>query len=247
MLEHDLERLADAAGRAGSPPPPATIRRRARRRSTVRLSAAGGLVAAAIAVAFVALPGGGPAPQPPISSSAPATTAPAGTGPAPSAAATSAPATQQEPTSRPPSSPTSATAAAVPCRAASGLKVTAGPQNAGSGHRSVTLVFTNRGARPCRMTGYPGVAALDAGGGQVAQAKRTLHGYLGGAQSVQTVTIPAGGTAEAVVEAMAFNPADGSACAAYAGLLVTPPDDTASTQLPWGNDGCAELEIHPVT
>jgi hypothetical protein len=49
-----------------------------------------------------------------------------------------------------------------------------------------------------------------------------------------------------MMQAMTFNVADGSACTTYAGLLVTVPDDTESTRLPWGNDGCSEPETHPV-
>jgi hypothetical protein len=53
-----------------------------------------------------------------------------------------------------------------------------------------------------------------------------------------------GQSASAMVQAMMFNIADGSACTPYAGLLVTAPDDTESTRLPWGNDGCSERETH---
>jgi hypothetical protein len=58
--------------------------------------------------------------------------------------------------------------------------VSLGTGDAGVGHRSVVLVFTNRASTPCRMGGYSGVAGLDAGGAQVAQAQRTLNRYLGG-------------------------------------------------------------------
>src|SRR5205814_2476209 len=58
--------------------------------------------------------------------------------------------------------------------------VSLGTGGAGAGHRSGVLVFTNHGSRPCQLVGSPGVAAVDAGGAQVAQARRTLNGYLGG-------------------------------------------------------------------
>src|SRR3989442_952190 len=72
--------------------------------------------------------------------------------------------------------------AAPPCRRP-GVVVSVGAHDAGSGHRGVVLVFTNTGAQPCRLFGYPGVAGLDAGGAQVAQARRTPNGYLGGLAS----------------------------------------------------------------
>src|SRR5205814_6518113 len=92
------------------------------------------------------------------------------------------------------------------CRRA-GIVVSAGGQDSGSGHRSVVLVFTNAGSQPCRLTGYPGVAGLDTGGSQVAQAQRTPKGYLGGLASGRppVVTLPPGQSASALVEALAFN------------------------------------------
>ncbi|GAA3277249.1 DUF4232 domain-containing protein [Dactylosporangium vinaceum] len=250
MSERDLQRLTDAAARAAAPPPVAAIRRRARRRRAARVTAAGGgVVAAVIAVTLAVLPQA-PTPQPPplaswsvappvvAPTSPPAAGSPSATG---SARATRSPAdTGSPPTSSPPPADSS-----VPCRTATGLRVTTSPHGGGSTHRGLTLVFTNAGVRPCRMTGYPGVAALDGSGAQIAQAKRTPRGYLGGAGEVRTITIPANGKAEATAEALAFNP-DGGACTAFAALLVTPPDDTAPTRVPWDTDACADLEVHPV-
>jgi Protein of unknown function (DUF4232) len=120
--------------------------------------------------------------------------------------------------------------------------------SAGATHRSAALVFRNTGAATCRMRGYPGVAGLDSRGTQIEQARRTPSGYLGGLTSggaAPTVDLAPGRTASALIEAVAAKP-DGSACTAYAGLLVTPPDETHSVRLGWTGDGCAGLEIHPV-
>ncbi|GAA3452317.1 hypothetical protein GCM10018962_41500 [Dactylosporangium matsuzakiense] len=150
-----------------------------------------------------------------------------------------------------PSAPSSALPSASPlpssaaCRRTSGLTVTLGREEAGATHRSVRLVFTNTGTAPCRTKGYPGVDALDAGGARVGRAERTLGGYLGGPRVVQPVTIPAGGRVSALVEGSAA-PADGSSCTGYAKLLVTAPDDTESTTLPWDTDTCVDLQVHPV-
>ena len=38
----------------------------------------------------------------------------------------------------------------------------------------------------------------------------------------------------------------GESCTGYAGLLVTPPDETHSVRVGWDSDGCSTLEIHPV-
>lgn len=122
-----------------------------------------------------------------------------------------------------------------------------GATAAGSGHRGVALILTNTGGRACRVSGYPGVGGLDAGGKRV-QARQTPGGYLGGlgSGSPSTVTLVPGASASALVEALAFNASDGSACAAFGGLLVTVPDDTVVTRLSWQTDACSDLQVHPV-
>jgi hypothetical protein len=127
------------------------------------------------------------------------------------------------------------------------LDVSIGGGDAGLGHRSRILVFRNTGSATCVLQGYPGVAALDGDAHQVAQARRTLSGYLGGTRAAKPplVRLGAGAAASAMVEAVAFG-ANGASCAAYAGLLVTPPDETHSVRVNWGNDGCSDLQVHPV-
>jgi Protein of unknown function (DUF4232) len=126
------------------------------------------------------------------------------------------------------------------------LKVTTGTGDAGTGHRSIPLIFTNTSSAPCRLYGYPGVAALDGHGNQVAQARRTLSGYLGGTTTgPANVDISGGQSASALVELIAFN-VDGTACTAYPALLVTPPDETHSVKVAIGTDGCSDPQIHPV-
>lgn|SRR6266487_2384279 len=128
------------------------------------------------------------------------------------------------------------------------LSINLGGGDAGSGHRSAALMFRNTGSVTCRLHGYPGVAALNAHGTQIQQARRTPSGYLGGLKqgaSAPIVDIAPGQSASALLEALAFGP-DGGSCTPYAGLLVTPPDDTRSVRLAWSGDGCSNLEIHPV-
>jgi hypothetical protein len=152
----------------------------------------------------------------------------------------------------PPPSPT-ATRATDPvgppeCKLATGLTVTPGRTDATSGHRALVLVFTNGGSAECILIGYPGVDALDGAGTSVAHARRTTAGYEGGITGSHPtpVTLAPGGSASAIVEALAFG-SGGSSCTAYAGLLVTAPDDTQSTPVAWaGTDACANLEVHPV-
>jgi hypothetical protein len=125
------------------------------------------------------------------------------------------------------------------------IRITGG--DAAVGNRSRIIVFRNTGTKTCVLQGYPGVAALDSRGHQVAQAQRTLNGYLGGVRTGKPllVWLAPGKAASAMVEAAAFR-ANGASCTGYAGLLVTPPDETHSARLSWGSDGCSHLQIHPV-
>jgi Protein of unknown function (DUF4232) len=126
------------------------------------------------------------------------------------------------------------------------LQVSDRAGGSGSTHRSVVLVFHNTSSVTCHLTGYPGVAALDSHDAQTAQATRTLSGYLGGSTSAGTVTLAAGDSVSATVEALAIDATTGNSCTAYAGILVTPPNETHSVKLAWPSDGCSALQIHPV-
>lgn len=129
------------------------------------------------------------------------------------------------------------------------LRVTYGPIEAGSGHRGMPIIFTNTGQSMCRLSGYPKVAALNAKGEPVAQAKPTPSGYLGGLKSgaaLPTVDLLPGQSASAMVEAMAFDASGGSACTPYASMLVVTPDGLQAEALEWECDGGSGLQVHPV-
>ncbi|MFI5909728.1 DUF4232 domain-containing protein [Dactylosporangium sp. NPDC051541] len=244
-IDGRLHDLVAAAGRAAAAPAPHTIRRRARRRAVLRPVAVAAVVLV-VAGGLTAFWRRSPAPVPPVPvpGGSAATSGTPSSGPLP--APTRAPATSA-PAAPPPTPPgtTSGSAATVPCRAPQ-VTVGAGGNDAASGHRVLVLLFTNHGDTPCRMRGYPGVAAVDASGTQVAQATRTLSGHMGGVTAITSVLLPPGQTAAARVEALAADPQTGSPCAAWRSLLVTVPDDTVSSRVPWPGDGCADLEVHPV-
>ncbi|MBV8235647.1 MAG: DUF4232 domain-containing protein [Acidimicrobiia bacterium] len=159
-----------------------------------------------------------------------------------------------EPTTAPSPSATAATpstartrSSADPCLTRQ-LAVSAAQGSGAGGHGNVVIAFRNTGPS-CRIVGYPGVAALDARGSQLAQARRTATGFFGGLQGspitppiVQLVT---GGAASAIVEGLNAAPPDGGPCPSYAGLLVTPPAQTESTRLSVAFSMC-DLQIHPV-
>jgi hypothetical protein len=141
------------------------------------------------------------------------------------------------------------------------LRVTIPTGTVHRGHVGATILFLNRGEIPCDLRGYPGVAGLGPGGAQVAQARWTMAGFLGGIQAREdrpspagppVVTLKSGQYASAMIEAL---DADLSAsCRFFKTLLVTPPDATASIRIPvllshvvTELPDCGNFEVHPVT
>ncbi|HEX8771211.1 MAG TPA: DUF4232 domain-containing protein [Acidimicrobiales bacterium] len=130
------------------------------------------------------------------------------------------------------------------------LRVSAGDGGAGLGHVGFPILFVNIGTSPCSLTGFPGVAAIDTHGVQLAQARRTLAGYLGGVRpgSAQppVVELAVGEQASALIEGTDVPSGSDDSCSNYARFLVTPPDETESVTIEHGLPGCSELQIHPV-
>ncbi len=157
-------------------------------------------------------------------------------------------------TSAPPPSTTTTTApvaASGPPRCTfAHLSVSVGQVGAGLGHEGVAILFENTGTSTCSLSGYPGVAALDSAGQQVAQAQRTPSGYLGGMQTGSTtppvVLLGPGAVASALVEGTDVPEGVASSCPTYPALLVTPPTSTLSARLTVSLPGCSPIEVHPI-
>lgn len=86
--------------------------------------------------------------------------------------------------------------AIAPLCATSALSVwvDADQSNGAAGTIAYPLEFTNHGTRPCTLKGYPGVSAVNAGDRQLGDAADRDPLY-----KASLVTIPAGGTAHAVL------------------------------------------------
>jgi hypothetical protein len=152
---------------------------------------------------------------------------------------------------------TSARTSALPCRDGQ-ISVSDGGGGAGLGHEDQVILFSNQSQATCVLSGYPGVAGLDAQGDQVVQARRTLGGYLGGVRSGETAPPPVrlapGQTASAMVEGTDNPVGSATSCPYYPALLVTPPNLTGSVRVhisdvgtdPPGLPGCSPIEVHPV-
>jgi hypothetical protein len=155
--------------------------------------------------------------------------------------------------------PASVVAAAPRCTI-SHLAVVAQGFGAATGHISEVIRFMNVGAGLCTLTGYPGVAALDARGDQVEQAGRALTAFMGGQYSgttPMTVALGPGQVATSTVEGIDFPIGTATSCPYYPALLVTAPDETNSVVLSgvgWqgptfaeqGFPGCSAITVTPV-
>jgi len=142
---------------------------------------------------------------------------------------------------------TTTTAGTVAC-GSSQVSLTSS-SNSGAGHIGLVLVFTNHSSAPCQITGYPGVAGLNAAGQQAAQAERTPNGYVGGIPTGSTppvVVLQPGQSASAILEGSDVPTGTATSCPTYASLLVTPPNTTVSIPLAASMPGCSALQIHPV-
>jgi hypothetical protein len=130
------------------------------------------------------------------------------------------------------------------------LAISVGQLGAGLGHEGAAILFENTGTSTCSLSGYPGVAALDSTGQQVAQAQRTPSGYLGGMHTGSTtppvVDLAPGAVASALVEGTDVPVGSASSCPTYPALLVTPPTSTLSARLTVSLPGCSAIEVHPV-
>lgn len=148
-------------------------------------------------------------------------------------------------TSSSPSEPIT-TPAVTACVAAS-VRITATLEQPASHNDAVLLSFINISSKPCRTFGYPGVAVLSATGKQKYQAIRTPSGYFGGLLSGQApkFTLAPGQRAAALVQEGTTH-ANGDFCPHASALLVTMPDDTASTHVAVKVPDCGKVEINPI-
>lgn len=127
----------------------------------------------------------------------------------------------------------------------SNIRVISGQPQGAAGHLTIVLIFNNVGHTPCRMRGYPGLDVVTPSGHLVAHARRTLNGMAGGATSIATITLAAGGSASALVEASDVPQGGISNCGNYP-LQVTPPEQYVAVPAGLATMPQCALEIHPV-
>jgi hypothetical protein len=174
----------------------------------------------------------------------------------PPTTAQSSPSTRPSPSGDSTSNPTSVTVPQAACQA-SQLRVAAGKSGAAGGSAGQTILFTNIGQNACSLMGYPGVAALNAQGVQVAQAQRRMYGMFGGVfvgTTTPLATLQSGQTASAEIEGVDHPVGSATSCPVYLRFLVTPPGETHSVAIAAGFSGgnqpgffgCAPIIVNPV-
>jgi hypothetical protein len=174
----------------------------------------------------------------------------AGSSPSSAASAgSSSPAASATTSSESPTAGASDTSIASPSASATGstacttaqLTVALGQTDSAAGNQYTPIVFTNRGAAACTMTGFPGVAFLTAAGRQVGPSA------VREAQPVQTVQLPVGGSAHAIMDFHDAGLYSASACqaAAAAYLQVYPPNQTTAVRLASSQQVCTQAMSSP--
>ena len=134
---------------------------------------------------------------------------------------------------------TTTPAGTVQCRFAM-LSISVGQANGAAGHSMVPVVFKNTGSAPCTMFGFPGVASLTSSGSQAAQATRSTT------TAPARITLAPGASGSALVTATDIPSGTMVSCPTWAGLLVTPPNDTQSARLTVQLPGCPGFSVGPV-
>jgi hypothetical protein len=196
-----------------------------RRRPTVPAA----LLLAAVLGGAAACSGGDDAGQ---STTAPPTTTVAGTG-------STAPGTTAGTTATT-AAPATTAPAPVSTRCHAGdLRMEVAETGASAGHWHALLLFTNAGATPCSLEGYPGVSFLDASGGQVGRPAERL------ASPTAPVMLGPGERAHAALNVSnAFN--FGEECGQpvpTATVRVFPPDETGDLRAALDTDVCPNLAM----
>ena len=106
------------------------------------------------------------------------------------------------------------------------LTVTNGPIESASTMRRVVLSFRNTSSNTCHLVGYPDANLVTAAGGVL------VHVENRPALAAHVLTLAPGDVATADVESYAIETATGNACPREGTLVVTPPGDSVSHELP---------------
>lgn len=159
----------------------------------------------------------------------------------PAASATTSSASASASASETSSASASASATGSTACTTAQLTVALGPTDAAAGNQYTPIVFTNRGGAACTLSGFPGVAFLSASGQQVGPAA------VRESQPVQTVQLPVGGSAHALMDFHDAGLYPASACQAAPAvyLQVYPPNEATAVRLTASQQVCTQAMSSP--
>jgi hypothetical protein len=178
---------------------------------------------------------------PPTTAASPTTTAPSSTtAPATTIPSTTAP----SPTTTAPAS----TAGATPCKTAQLTASLKGGSGA-AGTFYYQLTFQNGGTTACTLYGYPGVSYVTGSAGTQVGDPADRNATISGQAAATVVTLPAGGTAHAVLAEVDVGNYPPTTCnpIAVRGLRIYPPGQTAALFVPQATQGCQATGVHQLS
>jgi len=151
---------------------------------------------------------------------------------------------------RPASSAATPAAGGTPRCTTGGLSAALGEGDAAAGSVTRPLLFTNTGAAPCELRGFPGVSYVAGADGHQVGPAAVETGERAG-----EVVLRPGGKAQALVQFVQVANFDAAVCqpTPVRGLRVYPPGDTASLFVAADGTGCAgtppgpQLSVRTVT
>jgi hypothetical protein len=127
------------------------------------------------------------------------------------------------------------------------LKITMDEAEGASGRSVAAVHFRNTGAA-CRISGYPMVSARRTDGTKVA-FEQSPAGFAGGQTDGRgtppEITLKAGQTASALIDASNFNPKTNGSCGEVTKMQVGPPAGGQPVTVSWSG-GCADFGVHPL-
>jgi hypothetical protein len=142
------------------------------------------------------------------------------------------------------SAPTGAAPAGAAACSSSNLHITLGNGGAAAGTDFTVLDFTNVGASPCTLYGFPGVSMTNSAGAQIGAAATRNP-----SQASAVITLTPGAKANATLGVGNAENYPATACkpTATARLKVFPPNQTQAIEVPFSTTGCAVASAHQLS
>ena len=137
-----------------------------------------------------------------------------------------------------PTSPTTSVAATL-CTTAQ-LQASLGQVEAGAGQIYVPIIFTNTGAKPCELRGFPGVSLLGPDGVQIGQPA-TRDGAEG-----STVVLAPNGSASSVLRTANSTGGTANCSPTASAIRIYPPDNTNALIIRTSFTACGGMSITTV-